>query len=34
VADAVGRIHGEPGKRIDILDAGCGTGLCGPLVAP
>lgn len=33
VADAVARIHGEPGKRIDILDAGCGTGLCGPLVA-
>lgn len=34
VADAVARIHGEAGKRIDILDAGCGTGLCGPLVAP
>ena len=33
VADAVARIHGEPAKRIDILDAGCGTGLCGPLVA-
>jgi predicted TPR repeat methyltransferase len=24
---------GEPGKSLDILDAGCGTGLCGPLVA-
>jgi predicted TPR repeat methyltransferase len=24
----------EPGKSLDILDAGCGTGLCGPLVAP
>jgi predicted TPR repeat methyltransferase len=23
-----------PAKRLDILDAGCGTGLCGPLVAP
>jgi predicted TPR repeat methyltransferase len=23
---------GEPGKSLDILDAGCGTGLCGPLV--
>lgn len=34
VADAVARIHGEPGKGVDILDAGCGTGLCGPLVAP
>jgi predicted TPR repeat methyltransferase len=21
-------------KRLDVLDAGCGTGLCGPLVAP
>lgn len=34
VADAVARIVGEPGKQLDILDAGCGTGLCGPLVAP
>lgn len=24
----------EPSKRLDVLDAGCGTGLCGPLVAP
>jgi predicted TPR repeat methyltransferase len=24
----------EPLKRLDVLDAGCGTGLCGPLVAP
>jgi predicted TPR repeat methyltransferase len=24
----------EPGRRLDVLDAGCGTGLCGPLVAP
>ena len=23
-----------PSKRLDVLDAGCGTGLCGPLVAP
>jgi len=22
------------GKSLDILDAGCGTGLCGPLIAP
>lgn len=34
VANAVARIHGEPARQIDILDAGCGTGLCGPLVAP
>lgn len=24
----------EPARRLDALDAGCGTGLCGPLVAP
>lgn len=24
----------EPSKALDVLDAGCGTGLCGPLVAP
>jgi predicted TPR repeat methyltransferase len=24
----------EPSKRLDVLDAGCGTGLCGPLLAP
>jgi predicted TPR repeat methyltransferase len=24
----------EPSKSLDILDAGCGTGLCGPLVSP
>lgn len=23
-----------PGKQFDVLDAGCGTGLCGPLLAP
>jgi predicted TPR repeat methyltransferase len=23
-----------PARTLDILDAGCGTGLCGPLVAP
>lgn len=23
-----------PAKALDLLDAGCGTGLCGPLVAP
>jgi len=26
--------HLEPLKCLDVLDAGCGTGLCGPLVAP
>jgi predicted TPR repeat methyltransferase len=24
----------EAAKSLDVLDAGCGTGLCGPLVAP
>lgn len=24
----------DPSARIDILDAGCGTGLCGPLLRP
>ena len=24
----------EPSKSLAVLDAGCGTGLCGPLVAP
>lgn len=24
----------EPAKSLDVLDAGCGTGLCGALVAP
>ena len=23
-----------PSQRLDVLDAGCGTGLCGVLVAP
>jgi predicted TPR repeat methyltransferase len=24
----------KPARSLDVLDAGCGTGLCGPLVAP
>ena len=24
----------EPGAGLDVLDAGCGTGLCGPLIVP
>jgi predicted TPR repeat methyltransferase len=24
----------EPTKRLEVLDVGCGTGLCGPLVSP
>jgi predicted TPR repeat methyltransferase len=34
IADAVGRAAGPPAADRVILDAGCGTGLCGPLLAP
>lgn len=34
VAAAVARHAGAPGQTLDVLDAGCGTGLCGPLLAP
>lgn len=33
VAEALGT-HAAPEKRLVTLDAGCGTGLCGPLLAP
>jgi len=34
VAAAVARHAGTPARALDLLDAGCGTGLCGPLLAP
>lgn len=34
VAEAVAQRLGEPRHALDVLDAGCGTGLCGPLLAP
>jgi predicted TPR repeat methyltransferase len=34
LADAVAAIYGGPMKDLAVLDAGCGTGLCGPLIAP
>jgi len=34
VADAVKDIQQKTGKLLHILDAGCGTGLCGPLLKP
>jgi predicted TPR repeat methyltransferase len=34
VAAAVARHAGLPAKALRVLDAGCGTGLCGPLLAP
>lgn len=34
VAAALERACAAPDRGLSILDAGCGTGLCGPLVAP
>jgi predicted TPR repeat methyltransferase len=34
VAEMLKRSDVEASKSLDVLDAGCGTGLCGPLVAP
>lgn len=34
VADKIAQLGGEPARQWHILDAGCGTGLCGPLIAP
>jgi predicted TPR repeat methyltransferase len=34
VAAMLGESGGEPSHRLDVLDAGCGTGLCGALVKP
>jgi predicted TPR repeat methyltransferase len=34
VAGMVAEPGVEPSRSLDVLDAGCGTGLCGPLVAP
>ena len=34
VVEMLARSGVEASKSLDVLDAGCGTGLCGPLVAP
>jgi len=34
IAAALRRVAGDPAANRAILDAGCGTGLCGPLLAP
>ncbi|WP_151898920.1 tetratricopeptide repeat protein [Nitrosospira lacus] len=34
IAEALASACGVPEKRLMALDAGCGTGLCGPLIAP
>jgi predicted TPR repeat methyltransferase len=34
VAEAVVSHAGSPSRALAVLDAGCGTGLCGPLIAP
>ena len=34
VAEMLAESDVEATKSLDVLDAGCGTGLCGPLIAP
>ena len=34
VTQALAAAAGPPKARLDIVDAGCGTGLCGPLLRP
>jgi predicted TPR repeat methyltransferase len=34
VAAMLAGTDAEASKTLDVLDAGCGTGLCGPLIAP
>lgn len=34
IAQAVTALHGTPQRSLEVLDAGCGTGLCGPLLKP
>jgi predicted TPR repeat methyltransferase len=34
IAEMLTESNVEASKSLDVLDAGCGTGLCGPLIAP
>jgi predicted TPR repeat methyltransferase len=34
VGEAIARCLGPGARDLDVLDAGCGTGLCGPLLRP
>jgi predicted TPR repeat methyltransferase len=34
LVDSVQRALASGGRELDVLDAGCGTGLCGPLLRP
>ena len=34
VAESLAQAGVEPARNLDIVDLGCGTGLCGPLLAP
>ncbi|MCH8923530.1 MAG: tetratricopeptide repeat protein [Planctomycetes bacterium] len=34
IEEAIGRVYGAADASRDILDAGCGTGLCGPCLRP
>ncbi len=34
ITEALARVYPDANAQLDIADAGCGTGLCGPLVQP
>ena len=34
LAEAIATVLGTPNGTLEVLDAGCGTGLCGPLLRP
>lgn len=34
LVDALGKMLSAPASNLDVLDAGCGTGLCAPLLRP
>jgi predicted TPR repeat methyltransferase len=34
IAEALAKACASPARELETLDAGCGTGLCGPLIAP
>jgi predicted TPR repeat methyltransferase len=33
-AESIGKLRGAPCQALDVLDAGCGTGLCAPYLRP
>jgi predicted TPR repeat methyltransferase len=34
IAAVLEQLAGTPARQFDVIDVGCGTGLCGPLIAP